>query len=54
MISGTDLENKLEKSNFSRFEFVTNIKSLADHSGQGFEIFDTHKHFCKIESNMDL
>jgi hypothetical protein len=42
----------LEVSNFSKFDFVTNIKSLADHSG--FEIIDTHKHFCKIESNMGL
>jgi hypothetical protein len=44
----------LEISNFLKFDFVTNIKSLADHSGQGFEIIDTHKHFCKIKSNMDL
>jgi hypothetical protein len=44
----------LEISNFSKFDFVTDIKSLADHSGQGYEIIDTHKHFCMIESNIDL
>jgi hypothetical protein len=44
----------LEIFNFLRFEYVINIDSLADHSGQGFETFGNHKHFCKKESNMDL